>query len=176
MLNNKISIIKVTPAQVSQLQYISRKTFTEAFTHLNNPEDIANYLATNLTLESLHYQLANPGSEFYFIIEGEEPIAYFKINTGQAQTELKEDTGLEIERIYVLQNHQGRKLGHRIIAECIQLARKKGKAYIWLGVWEHNLNAIRFYKNNGFVAFDKHSFLLGNDLQTDIMMKLVLSA
>ena len=43
--------------------------------------------------------------------------------------------------------------------------------YVWLGVWEENPRAIRFYEKNGFVAFDKHIFRLGDDEQTDIMMK-----
>ena len=37
-----------------------------------------------------------------------------------------------------------------------------------------NPRAINFYKKNGFVEFDKHIFKLGNDEQTDIMMKLKL--
>ena len=55
------------------------------------------------------------------------------------------------------------------------IAREKNKDYVWLGVWEENPRAINFYKKNGFVAFDKHLFQLGNDLQTDIMMKLKLN-
>ena len=43
--------------------------------------------------------------------------------------------------------------------------------YIWLGVWEENPRATRFYQKNGFVAFGKHIFKLGDDEQTDILMK-----
>lgn len=39
---------------------------------------------------------------------------------------------------------------------------------------EENLRAISFYKKNGFMEFDKHIFKLGDDEQTDIMMKLKL--
>jgi len=41
-------------------------------------------------------------------------------------------------------------------------------------VWEENPRAINFYKKNGFVEFDKHIFVLGDDEQTDIMMRLDL--
>ena len=47
--------------------------------------------------------------------------------------------------------------------------------YVWLGVWEENLRAINFYKKNGFSEFSKHVFRLGNDEQTDIMMKLEMN-
>jgi len=45
---------------------------------------------------------------------------------------------------------------------------------VWLGVWEENPRAIKFYKKNGFVEFDKHTFVLGEDEQTDILMKKIL--
>ena len=176
MINNQITIARVTTTALTALHHISRKTFTEAFAHLNSPDNMEAYLADHLTIESLKKELANANSEFYFVMEADEPIAYFKINAGNAQTDLKEASGLEIERIYVLQNHQGKKLGHHIITECIKIAKQKYKAYVWLGVCEHNVNAIRFYQKNNFVEFDKHNFKLGNDMQTDIMMRLELTS
>ncbi|MEM9391391.1 MAG: GNAT family N-acetyltransferase, partial [Bacteroidota bacterium] len=47
----------------------------------------------------------------------------------------------------------------------------KGLGYIWLGVWEYNTDAIRFYERLGFTPFGQHSFILGSDHQTDILMK-----
>ena len=47
-------------------------------------------------------------------------------------------------------------------------------SYVWLGVWEQNPRAIRFYEKNGFVPFDTHVFILGEDKQTDILMKKIL--
>jgi ribosomal protein S18 acetylase RimI-like enzyme len=174
VIYNNIKIERVTKAQLADLTYISRKTFTDAFAHLNNPDDLKVFLSDHLTNDSLDKELGNPESEFYFAVENNAPIAYLKINTGNAQTELKQDSGLEIERIYVLKDHQGKKLGQQLIKQSMQLARQKNKTYIWLGVWELNNNAIRFYQNNGFKIFDKHHFTVGNDIQTDIMMKLQL--
>ncbi len=132
------------------------------------------YLNDHLTEESLSAEINNPESEFYFAVIKGEPIAYLKINTGTAQTELKEESGLEIERIYVLQAHQGKKIGDLLINESINIAKQRKKNYVWLGVWEENFRAISFYQRNGFVVFDKHQFKLGNDIQMDIMMKLIL--
>ena len=58
--------------------------------------------------------------------------------------------------------------------KAIELARAMQLKYVWLGVWEENVRAIRFYEKNGFKTFDKHVFRLGSDEQTDIMMKLEL--
>ena len=59
--------------------------------------------------------------------------------------------------------------------KALQIAQEKNVGYLWLGVWEENHRALAFYKKNGFVEFDKHIFKLGNDPQTDIMMKLTLN-
>jgi ribosomal protein S18 acetylase RimI-like enzyme len=75
----------------------------------------------------------------------------------------------------VLKEFHGKKDGQILYDKAIELAREKNVEYVWLGVWEQNPRAIRFYKKNGFVAFDKHIFKLGNDEQTDVMMKLKLN-
>ncbi|MGF7078085.1 GNAT family N-acetyltransferase [Mucilaginibacter sp. UYCu711] len=171
---DNINITKITPQRLKALHYISYKTFVDAFAHLNNPADLEIFLSDHLTEESLGEEIRNPGSEFYFAEINDQPIAYFKINTGNAQTELRETQGLEIERIYVLQGYQGKKIGELLITEIIKLAKQQNKTYIWLGAWEINLRGISFYQKNGFVIFDKHQFKVGNDIQTDIMMKLKL--
>ena len=84
------------------------------------------------------------------------------------------ENAMEIERIYVLSSFHGKKVGQFLYEHAIQIARDKNVRFVWLGVWEENPRAIQFYKKNGFVEFDKHIFKLGDDLQTDIMMKLVL--
>jgi ribosomal protein S18 acetylase RimI-like enzyme len=98
-----------------------------------------------------------------------------KINFGDAQTELKDNKSVEIERIYVLQAFQGKKLGQALYEKAISIAKEMKVKYVWLGVWEQNHRALQFYKKNGFVQFDTHIFKLGNDEQTDIMMKLELA-
>ena len=49
-----------------------------------------------------------------------------------------------------------------------------GRETLWLGVWEHNARAIRFYEKCGFRDAGSHPFLLGNDLQTDRIMTIVM--
>ena len=169
-----ISIVKATINDLSQLQAISRQTFFETFSATNTEENMAKYLAEELSLEKLAAELSNPSSAFYFAMLNNAVIGYLKLNFGQSQTELQDDKAVEIERIYVLQAYHGKKVGQLLYDKAIQVARQANADYVWLGVWEENLRAIHFYKKNGFVAFDKHIFRLGNDEQTDIMMKLQL--
>lgn len=71
----------------------------------------------------------------------------------------------------MVKEYHGKKVGQLLYEKAIQVGLALGASYVWLGVWEKNLRAISFYRKNGFVEFDKHIFRLGNDEQTDIMMK-----
>ncbi|MBC5775379.1 GNAT family N-acetyltransferase [Pontibacter sp. KCTC 32443] len=169
-----INIKRVTLNDIIQLQEIGRQTFSETFSAGNSEENMAAYLEEGFSKEKLTAELNNPDSEFYFALLNNKVIGYLKLNFGQSQTELQDDKALEIERIYVLKEFHGQNVGQLLYEKAMQIAKQKNAAYVWLGVWEENPRAINFYKKNGFVAFDKHIFRLGNDEQTDIMMKLQL--
>lgn len=172
---NGIDIQKVTLSDIAQLQKIGRQTFSETFSEANSEENMKNYLEEGFSIEKLTNEINNKNSEFYFATFNNEIIGYLKLNFGDSQTELKDHKALEIERIYVSKEFHGKKVGQFLYDKAIQIAKQKNAEYVWLGVWEENLRAISFYKKNGFVEFDQHIFKLGNDEQTDIMMKLKLT-
>jgi ribosomal protein S18 acetylase RimI-like enzyme len=167
-------IEKVNGSEVEHLQYISRQTFAETFSGSNSKENMDKYLKENLSIEKLSEELNNENSHFFFIKDGERNIGYLKLNMGPSQTELKDERALEIERIYVIQEYQGKKVGQQLYDKAIQVAKEKKAQYVWLGVWEENHKAIEFYNKNGFEVFDQHVFILGDEKQTDLMMRLFI--
>ena len=171
-----IKLKKVTLNDIDQLQKIGRKTFYETFSEVNSEENMKNYLEKGFSIEKLTVELNDINSELYFATLDDEVIGYLKLNFGESQTELKENKSLEIERIYVSKEFYGKNVGQLLYEKAIQIAKQKNADYVWLGVWEENPRAMRFYKKNGFVEFDKHIFILGNDEQTDIMMRLQLKS
>lgn len=172
---NTLKISKVILGDIPQLQAIGKQTFVETFAEHNTANDMQMYLDNNLSISKLTNELSDPNSEFYFALLNHKVIGYLKINYGQAQTELKDRSSLEIERIYVLKEFHGKKAGQVLFEKAIAMARQANAEYVWLGVWEKNPRAIKFYLKNGFIEFDKHIFKLGNDEQTDIMMRLNLT-
>lgn len=170
----KIQLSKVTIQNIESLQEIGKQTFIETFGNENSEVNMMKYLEEGFSTHKLFDEVSNPNTEFYFAILNDRIVGYLKLNIGNAQTELQEHNGLEIERIYVLKQFQGQKIGQFLFEKALHIAKLKKVDYIWLGVWEENLKAISFYKKNGFVAFDQHVFMLGNDEQIDIMMKLII--
>jgi ribosomal protein S18 acetylase RimI-like enzyme len=162
-------------ADLDQLILISRETFTEAFAAQNNPQDFEHYLNTALTRERIACELDHPQASFYFVKNTKEIVGYFKINDAKAQTDICDNTSYELERIYVLSNHQGHGIGKWMIEQVIHLAQEAKKEYIWLGVWEENIRAIRFYENKGFIKFGKHPYYIGKDKQMDWLMRIDLT-
>jgi ribosomal protein S18 acetylase RimI-like enzyme len=170
-MTGTISIKRVTESDADQLLDLSRKTFFDAFAHLNNPADMEAYAAMAFRHEKLLSELLDPDTSFYFAFVDSAIAGYIKLNTGSAQTEFKDEDGLEVERIYVHAAFQGRQVGNQLLNFAINAAIEHQHPYIWLGVWEHNHGAIRFYERNGFKPFSTHSFMQGSDTQTDILMK-----
>lgn len=171
---DNISIRPASLSDISKLRKIGRRTFEETFSGSNTPENMVRYLDESFSAEKLASELSDPDAAFYFAVSGEEVIGYLKLNFGASQTELNDNRSVEIERIYVLKEFHGQKVGQMLYEKAIHVAREACADYIWLGVWEENPRAIAFYEKNGFKPFDKHIFKLGDDEQTDLMMKLEL--
>ena len=171
---NGMEVYQVQKADLLALQEISRQTFFDTFAEVNTKADMSQYLEVNLSLDQLAEELNNPSTSFYFVKSNNEILAYLKLNEAKAQTEKREVPSMEIERIYVRKEYQNRGVGQFLLDFSFQLTKDKKMKLIWLGVWEHNVSAIRFYERNQFQLFGKHSFILGSDEQTDLLMELHL--
>ena len=169
---NDIVIKSVQLDEVELLKNVARTAFAQTFTDHNQPENVEKYLDESFTIEKLSEELNNKNSQFFFALVDNEPVGYLKVNIGAAQTELKDDGGMELQRIYVLQDYHGKSVGQALFEKAKSLAIEGNYPYLWLGVWEENHRALNFYRKNGFVPFDKHIFKMGDEEQTDWMMKL----
>jgi ribosomal protein S18 acetylase RimI-like enzyme len=166
-----ITIQRVQISEADALLAYSRKTFYDFFAHLNDPIHMEAYASVAFTMESMLDQVTNTYSEFYFALYEGDIAGYMKLNFNNAQNEFKDKNALEIERIYVSGEHHGKRIGKKLLDFAINIARDKRFDYVWLGVWEHNYKAIGFYEHNGFKLCGSHEFLLGEDKQTDLLMR-----
>ena len=171
---NSITIKKASLQDIIIIQELGRQTFMETFATVNTPENMSSYLDKNFSEKQLKIELQNPESLFYLAFHDKQPIGYLKINFGASQTEKVGENTVEIQRIYVLQKYHGKKIGQIFIDLVFQIVAQKTVSFIWLGVWEDNHRAIGFYTKNGFSTFDTHVFTVGDDQQTDLLMKYTI--
>ncbi|MFC9708799.1 GNAT family N-acetyltransferase [Paenibacillus sp. NPDC056933] len=165
-----VTIKKCDHEDLQKLQKISIETFKDTFEVQNSPENMKAYLERAFNATQLKEELSNSHSEIYFIYFDEDLAGYLKVNMNEAQTENMGDDSLEIERIYIQNKFQKHGLGKYLLNKAMEIAIKHHKKNIWLGVWEKNDNAIAFYKKTGFIQTGTHSFYMGDEEQTDLIM------
>lgn len=168
------SIHRIQVQEVEALQAVARQTFSETFAENNDPVNMQKYLDQSFSIHQLQSEIKTSGSEFYFAQLEDENIGYLKINFGAAQTEIQYEQAMEIERIYVLEAFHRQNWGQKLFDKALERALQNQIHFLWLGVWQENTRAVNFYKKNGFIQFDQHIFQLGDEAQTDVMMKLEL--
>jgi ribosomal protein S18 acetylase RimI-like enzyme len=132
-LNNRI--IPCSIDEVETLRQVAYETYDQTFRPLNTTETIEKYLEEAFNREKLLEELSNPKSNFFFLYADEGLSGYLKVNEAPAQSDLNDPDSLELERIYVRKESQGRGLGKVLITYAIQIAGERAKQYVWLGVW-----------------------------------------
>ena len=166
-----VTLKECTPDDLAVLQELSCITFSDTFGHMNTPANMKAYLEKAFNAWKLYEELSNSSSAFYFLYADERLAGYMKLNEYEAQTDIYDPQSLEIERIYLLKEFQGKGLGSFLIKNATDIAVNRNKSYIWLGVWEKNHKAIMFYQKHGFYIAGTHSFFLGDEEQTDYIMR-----
>ena len=167
---------KCNNEDLNLLREFSVNTYYDTFAHLNTAEDMAVYPEDVFNEERLAKELNDPNSSFFFLYADDCLAGYLRLNEAPSQTDINDTESLEIERVYVESEFQGVGFGRYLMEQAIAIANERNKKYAWLGVWEKNKKAIRFYKRNGFYEIGTHTFVMGEDEQTDYVMRRDLIA
>lgn len=170
-----MKIKKCSLDDILDLQKIYRQTFFETFSEQNSEENMRIFLDKAYSEEKLKSEIEDKESETFLAVENQKTLGVLKINTGNAETESGLENSLEIQRIYILKESKGLGIGTVFMNLAEKKARELGISFIWLGVWEKNFPAQKFYTDKGFRRFSEHAFVLGDDIQTDFLMKKELS-
>jgi ribosomal protein S18 acetylase RimI-like enzyme len=147
------------------------KTFRDTFDEMNTPENMMLYLNSTFTLKRIREEMKEPGAVFFVAEIDDEIVGYARVRESKQAESESLAKPIELERLYVDKNLIGQRVGYMLMKTCLEYATDHHYETVWLGVWEHNLRAIDFYKKWGFSVFGDHIFLLGKDPQTDLLMK-----
>ncbi|HEX6846882.1 MAG TPA: GNAT family N-acetyltransferase [Chitinophagaceae bacterium] len=166
----EFSIRFATIEDASLIADLSRKTFYETFGYVNTKEDMDKFMNEQFTREKLMREVEEPGNTFLLAFDGDVPVGYVRMREGKKFPEFEDKDSIEIARIYSVNTYLGTGVGQQLMRQCIFIAKELKKEIIWLGVWKKNLRAITFYTKWGFEKFSEQDFLLGNDLQKDLLL------
>lgn len=165
----QITIRRATLADASVLAEIGRRTFDKTFTGTCTEDDMQEFLQENFNIDQVKKELSDPGDLFFFAEKDGQVAGYMRLKEDYQYFELmKQWKSLELKRIYIDEPFMGKGIAQQLIDFAENLAKEKNYEVLWLGVWEHNYRAKRFYEKMGFKdSGHSHPFPIGNTPQTD---------
>ena len=172
-----MKIRRATIEDAEPLTDLAYQTFWDAFhDHPKNaPDDLADYMAKAFNLEQIAEELADKNSIFLIAEIENEMVGYAKLVVDYIEPGVTAEKPVELNRLYSATEYLGKGVGAALMEECFAAATDLGCDAMWLGVWEYNPRAQRFYEKYGFRVVGKHVFQLGSDAQTDLLMQKDLS-
>jgi ribosomal protein S18 acetylase RimI-like enzyme len=170
---SEILIRQSVPEDAKLLTDLAYTTFWDAFAHhpKNAPDDLNHYMRQAFNQEQITAELADAKNIFLIAEIGGEAAGYSKIIVDNIEPGITAERPIELSRLYSHQKHLGQGVGQTLMDACFERARAEDRDVMWLGVWEYNPRAQRFYEKNGFRVVGNHVFLLGKDPQTDLLMQ-----
>jgi GNAT superfamily N-acetyltransferase len=154
------------------LAQLAARTFHDAFAHQNDPADMAAYLEASFAPEIQAREIADPAKRYLIAELGRRPVGFVMARESPPPECVTGPAPIELARFYVDRPWQGHGIAPLLLEACIAEARRRGGKTLWLGVYEHNLRAVRFYEKSGFRDVGSHFFMLGTDRQVDRVMVL----
>lgn len=172
----RCTIRRATPADAELLAALGERTFRDAFAADNSAADMDAYTAHAYGVEQQRAELSLADATF-LIAEAEGTAAgYAFLRSAPVPAHVTDPApgqpgaAVEIARFYVDAPWHGRGIAHALMDAAIAEAAQRAARTIWLGVWERNARAIRFYAKRGFRDIGSQPFVLGSDLQHDRVM------
>lgn len=170
----RIALAKANPATAAQLADLGRQTFLETYSAQNTPENVAAFVLQTFGPDIQLAELQDPEVTYLLAAMQGEPVGYAKLcdNSTLGLEEGKDPAGrLEIKQLYVRDDWQGTGLGAALMRSILALAEQLHCRAVVLGVWEKNEKALAFYKRFGFRQIGEHPFQLGQETQTDLVLR-----
>lgn len=166
-----MTIRELTTADIPALRALAIKVFSDTFTSLNTPEAMEGAIEKEYNLAGFEREFTEEGQRYFFICDNDKPIGYLRLRKNPEVDHLLGKNHIELQRIYVDHAYHGQKVGDRLMQLAIDLATEGNYEWIWLGVWELNPRAIKFYEKWGYEKFSEHPFYMGEEKQTDWLMR-----
>ena len=170
---SETSIRQASIDDAKLLTDLSYTTFWDAFAHhpKNAPDDLNHYMRQAFNQEQIAAELAEENNIFLIAEVDGKPAGYAKLIVHSTEDGITATRPIELSRLYSHQEFIGKGVGQNLMDACFERAKRHDHDVMWLGVWEYNPRAQRFYEKNGFHVVGRHTFQLGSDPQTDLLMQ-----
>jgi ribosomal protein S18 acetylase RimI-like enzyme len=167
-------MVEIRPLHLSELddlRTVAFESFNKTFGEFNTPENMEHYYQTYLAPDVLLQDFHEPAALCYMAWSENQPAGFVRLRRNPEVDHFLGSNTIEIQRLYIHPLHQGKKIGSQLMQLALDYALSQGFDWAWLGVWEYNFKAQEFYAKWGFERFSQHIFQMGDDPQTDFLLK-----
>lgn len=168
-------IKELSASDIPALQNLAICIFVDTFSDSNTPENMKAFLEKDYTVENFQKEFQEEHARCFFILDKDVPVGYLRVRKNNEAEHYLGNNTLEIQRLYVDQKFHGKNAGAILMQHALNIATDLKVDWVWLGVWEKNPRALRFYQKWGFERFSEHVFQMGDEAQTDWLLKKKMS-
>ena len=162
-----LRIRRATLADAPLLATLGAETFITSFGAQNTPENLAKHLAKAFGMDIQQRELSDPAVTYIIAEQDGRTAGYAQVREGSTPVCITGPSPVEVLRFYVLHDFHGTGIAQLLMDACADEARRRGGQTLWLGVWDQNPRAIRFYTKWGYEDVGGQTFMLGDDPQQD---------
>lgn len=173
-MENLAARIEIKEAGADDAQLISvlaTATFYEAYFEQDESRNLANYIREAFDLEVIRTDLTDPDATFYIVYLDTKACGFAKLVKNSTADGVTTRNTIELKRIYILERVLGKGVGSILLNHCLDESRRQGFETLWLGVWDENLKAQRFYDRHGFKQVGSVSMPYGAVVGTNFVME-----
>jgi len=160
----KIDIRLANSNDAQIIALLGRITFAETFGHFfSHQQDLQSYFDATFSVDKIKSSLDKPNNVYWISFVDQLPVGYGKLKLNSRSEFIDSDNICQLQKIYVLKDFLGMKIGYQLQNMLLQKANDLGFGIIWLSVLNSNERAINFYKKNGFDLIGSHDFTIGKE-------------
>ncbi len=152
------SITKATENDFQSIVDIGKVVVGEAHKNAAPVDDMKDYLQRNYNDAAIKEELSDPNNIYHIIYYDSQPVGFSKIIFDAPHPNIVAENVTMLDRIYLLKEFSGLKLGMQLLNFNLALAKDYGQEGIWLYTWVGNERAINFYQKAGFTIIGSHHF------------------
>ena len=173
-LTAKIEIRRAIAADAKLISVLAAVTFYEAYFEQDDAHDLANYIHESFESGKICAEIADKNAAFFIIYLNEKAVGYAKMREGSKVDCIKNENSIELQRIYIIERVYGKEIGEQLLKYCLETAKTRGFETLWLGVWEENKRAQKFYAKYGFKRVGELMFPYGESVGINFVLEKVL--
>ncbi len=170
-----VVVSPAAPADLPELAAVAAATFPLACPPTSTAEDIAAFVAENLSAARFAEYLADADRAVFVARQGIRILGYAILiharpTDADVRAALPDGPVTELSKIYVAPDAHGGPVAAALMRAAIDDTRDRGTGTLWLGVNQQNERAQRFYRKHGFTISGTKTFRLGDTLENDYVM------